>query len=59
MTENERAQVIILLEALREIANYSSKGVGEGICPYGCDTPSIAAKALFEYSMLLEERTDG
>lgn len=39
-----------LREALRQIADYDS-GVhqsqfGKGICPYGCDTPSIAQAAL-------------
>lgn len=32
--------------ALQLIASYSSIQFGEGICPYGCDTPTIAQNAL-------------
>jgi len=36
----------ILIDALKNIASYSN---GDGICPYGCDTPYIAIKALVDY----------
>ena len=35
----------ILIDALKTIASY---GI-DGICPYGCDTPYIAIKALVDY----------
>ncbi len=37
--EQEKAK---LMEAMKEIAAYGT----DGICPYGCDTPYIAQKAL-------------
>lgn len=36
----------ILVKALEEIRRY---GDVEGICPYGCDCPSIAKRALESY----------
>ena len=36
----------ILLNALEEIASYGN----DGICPYGCDTPEIAKKALKSFA---------
>ena len=35
----------ILIDALKQIASYGN----DGICPYGCDTPYIATKALVDY----------
>lgn len=39
--------------ALKEIADYGrGSRHGEGICPYGCDAPDIAQKALTRYAAL-------
>jgi hypothetical protein len=42
----------IMLAALRSIAGYDKlynyQKDNEGICPYGCDTPNIAQKAISE-----------
>ena len=35
----------ILIDALKQIASYGN----DGICPYGCDTPYIAIKALVDF----------
>jgi hypothetical protein len=37
----------ILVEALQNIQSYDHSG--DGICPYGCDTPYIAKKALVDF----------
>jgi hypothetical protein len=38
-----------LLEALKTIAKYDQNSPhGDGICPYGCDCPSIANTALIK-----------
>ena len=39
--------VKILIEALQNIQSYSHSG--DGICPYGCDTPYIAKVALVDF----------
>lgn len=39
--------VKILIEALKNIQSYDHDG--SGICPYGCDTPYIAKKALVDF----------
>lgn len=40
-------KIEILRRALEEIASYDKDSShGEGICPYGCDTPCIARTAL-------------
>jgi len=39
-------KILILINALNKIAD-SGKA---GICPYGCDTPHIARKALKDYA---------
>lgn len=42
--EAENAKLRVALE---EIARYDqSSSHGEGVCPYGCDTPHIAKRAL-------------
>lgn len=42
-----RQRVAELEEALKQIADYDKDSPrGEGICPYGCDTPHIARAAL-------------
>lgn len=43
-------KTLILVNALNEIADYDYRSGKEGICPYGCDTPSIARRALQEYA---------
>jgi len=45
----------ILIDALKNIASYSD---GNGICPYGCDTPYIAIKALADCGYGNREYTD-
>lgn len=35
-----------LVEALKVISSYGHGTDTEGTCPYGCDTPTIASKAL-------------
>ena len=41
------SNIDILIEALKNIQRYDREG--SGICPYGCDTPYIAKKALVDY----------
>lgn len=42
-----RSELRRMLTALHEIAEYDKGSKhGEGICPYGCDCPSIAQTAL-------------
>ena len=42
-----RATLQVAVEALKQIAVYDKNSkYGEGCCDYGCDTPSIAKKAL-------------
>lgn len=48
-SENDRLKTenIELLEALRVIASYGKGGPHQdGVCPYGCDCPYIAEKAI-------------
>ena len=45
LAENQR-----LREALEKIAKYDDNGTPDGICPYGCDCPSIAQEALKKIS---------
>lgn len=41
------AEVAALVDALRTISSYDQNSPhGEGICPYGCDCPAIARRAL-------------
>jgi len=50
MTKKEKEQrdiIMNLIGALSEIAAYGS----DGICPYGCDTPAIAIKALSDMGL--------
>ena len=50
MTKKEkelRDTIMGLIAALSEIAAY---GI-DGICPYGCDTPAIAIKALADMGL--------
>jgi hypothetical protein len=39
-------KIIDYKTALQSIASYSSIQFGEGICPYGCDCPTIAQNTL-------------
>ena len=39
-------KVDVLEEALKDIVSYDAHSGTVGICPYGCDCPSIARKAL-------------
>ena len=39
--------VNILIDALKNIQSYDHDG--DGICPYGCDTPNIAKTALVDF----------
>ena len=41
------ANIKILVEALQMIQSYDHNG--DGICPYGCDTPYIAKEALDKF----------
>jgi len=43
----------ILIAALKHIASYGK----DGICPYGCDTPDIAIKALVDYENALYKKS--
>jgi hypothetical protein len=40
----------ILIDALNEIADYDYKSKVKGKCPYGCDSPAIARKALEKFA---------
>lgn len=47
--ENLNAKIEVYRLTLNNIAMYDTDSkYGEGICPYGCDCPSIAQKVLLE-----------